>query len=441
MHNIEEIKSNQQRILEQRRRQWYQDVTTSANKYLRLFGPICGQLPHDIGFYRISLPFFELKDGVSLLFLDYHDDTIRNLPDGQYAAEASSQILLSWRGFACRPDPGRHGMRSERLRTQEGAALICEIDLTSEGRISIDREALVSDVWTSLTNFLRVRGSELFTSFAKEHLNSPYVALSADWSRLGSPSTLWFFPSEEEGGLDWRETRFPAVLTPRIPDEYNPRYSSRTLALNGLCDDLRPVNVEKYGTKKLWPLNFIRPTRIMVSEYYQPPLVVYDNCNDIAEDLQITVPFPPEWDKVVAIDLEGRLIYNYNNVIVQLSSVELRLQLAALEGNTVEIISRILECNTSVAATWFLSQMGAATEFWNALRDNFRDEFTKILALVGLNGDDYCVVWQAQYPYRARRISQLGAVSEEGWIGRFREAGADLVMPADQRFLFRGRAP
>jgi hypothetical protein len=86
------------------------DLRKKAFASLRHFGLREGELPNNLGQYRVYLPYFDLNGHASLAFANEDNSCFRSLSKSMAIARARPTTSASWRGFSI--SVGRMGLGS-----------------------------------------------------------------------------------------------------------------------------------------------------------------------------------------------------------------------------------------------------------------------------------------------------------------------------------------
>lgn len=183
----------------------------------------CGDLPEEMGYYRIRVPYFDLHRGICGGFLHVNSDSpgtsvIERMGRGFCFVPMGSNIH-SWKGMAL----GRSGFDLAHdprfghvlFERQRG---VVEIDWTSSdaGKLAINRSQIeASEKVEKTLSWLQQRTSKLGSELVLEHAPSPYALLNANLFKTQLPDsspTEWLQVTQDEK-VEWKPVRFPATTS------------------------------------------------------------------------------------------------------------------------------------------------------------------------------------------------------------------------------------
>jgi hypothetical protein len=435
------LKSTRQKEEAEKHQREITTATEGALSALRLYGPRVGDFPDGLGTYRMSLPYFQLSGGSSLVYLHQDADVIRPLPDGKLLVSASAGLAASWRGFATF---GGHGYRLmfDNVSTIFGgpAPLMVEQDIVAGAKISVDRESLEFEHERRTRSFLEDEGKELLTQFISQNSDSSFAALSPFWinllgERARDVDSFWLFPNEGSSSEEyrWRKAQFPALFIPRVTGEYEHRLSRDRLTASGYKDEVRPIEL---GYDHVLPLCNHAPSRLVLVDRFwlQPGLVFEGGKDDLRYDSRLMASFPSEWPNVLAATTGDLVIFNTNHQVCQRVTKEVWAAFQTFSENKLsgEILQHII--SPDFAAAWLLSICGLDAEQWNAFRDNYIEGFKNIFQLTSDSGvgTDF-LIWKTQHTSGIRRLSSSGGTFKEGYLSR--RSDSLLPLPDDKKWF------
>ena len=195
---------------------------------------ISGDLPGSLGRYRLHLPYFQLGNALSLVYLSPHSagiDIGHQRLKGMDGFVPSLTKRLSWHGMHIsqvvkKQDSDSSVIKQLRIAYDHlpfhlSPLLIAEIDLHTHvaGTLRVDRTELVATKeLESCAGWLTDRGRALLAEFATANVSSLFGLLNCILAqvRLPLPSPMWSVSSR--GGIDllrkdiaWAPIAFPAV--------------------------------------------------------------------------------------------------------------------------------------------------------------------------------------------------------------------------------------
>jgi hypothetical protein len=306
--------------------------------------------------------------------------------------------------------------------------MIIELDLERNASISLNRSHLnVIDgklIDSFISNEHRTALARLYTQLG----TSRFIDFDSAWSKSSRSKTerveaYWAFceplaaDQEAPNKWMWRGIRFPAILVPSSVTKYEKLLGGAQIRAMGFQDELRPIR-NNYDDLK-YPLVGVNPTRISLykSDYRTELTFVYNDDSDVDTERPSSVPFPEEWSDVIAIELEEFMIYNRNHSIFSMITIDSwsRYYQEINKDDVKDSIANAIRLGSEAAAVFIVYNCDESSEFWDALRDNFRDEFERIFELVGIrDSNEVFRVWKTTYRQGLRTISKNGATFREG---------------------------
>lgn len=192
----------------------------------RWWRPHEGELPGQLGRYRITLQYFNINGNVSLahLFLKKLRGPTRALTlfsiDSIIAASDGfrPRIPSQWsaKGFSVK-------LRNEDEEDEEGApsypTFHVQLDLaeTARAKIGVNRHKIQLDESAAeeIADFIEQKASDIELAFLQEHRNSVYSTLNRRLLDVADPSeeTQHWAVDHLQQGLLWEEVKWPAVWT------------------------------------------------------------------------------------------------------------------------------------------------------------------------------------------------------------------------------------
>jgi hypothetical protein len=411
------------------------EIRNMASSKMDLFGPIEQALPGDMGSLRVHLPYFNLKDGPSILFFKIVDDLIYPLDqeeddddetENELGREAATITRESWRGFSTSVGSTkmpRNTKRQYRPILMTNFPVIVELDIVDHATISIDRNSLVLDGEKDVRRVVRETCLSLFENFARHQKSSPYVEATVELLRdnefelppdlKGLSGLYWIFPANpKEDIFVWRPIAFPAIL--------NLDGSSRSdRLLNGRLDTARAYKDEIRGfdldsNASIEPLGVLAPARILLCKRRRKLRIalLYETGSDFRVDRRLIAEFPEEWAHVIAIKYNSQTIYNRNCSLNRRMSSNGWQELKSVQSNRVlhsdvlpsmspadtrlELLSRVAQSNSEVASAFILYYCDMLDcEDWNSLRAADLKSWQAVFQLAGFgSSSDFVVFWQ-----------------------------------------------
>jgi hypothetical protein len=380
------LKSAATKTAEEARRRRLAKFENDASKKMRFFGPSFGSLPNGSGSFRVILPYFELREGASPVFIDESNDTIRSLAlyehseEQDFVSEASEEIILSWRGFVVSSEDKR-----VYIRMRSAVSMIVEIDAVSDAAISVDRYSLELPQTEQIEAVIEEAASALYRGFCRQHCRSVYWPLFPRCSVVtdGRNRQQWFFDSARGGGrLTWRTIRFPAVVV------HKPQHGVKFARIG---DCVAPVSDFRRTGAFAWPLEYCAADRIVFMPQRSGEEeriwigVVYTEGESVSRDDRVLAKFPQEWGEVLATHQESRPIFNINHRIVQAvdtaSWQEFRARTEKM--GWPEMLQKVAVLNPQMASAFLMSTVLAQDEILNALCEQYSEDYVRAFELGG----------------------------------------------------------
>lgn len=422
-HNFDDdidqlLKSNREREEHQRERKEWMEVKRQARADIRLFGPILGQFEDDMGSFRIFLPYFDLGGDASFVYLNRQENGLAVFPGGSILTSANSVVSESWRGF-CTSGAQSTYWSGYGHPVKSPVSFFIEKDLTDGGSISVDRESLSFMDEEKFDEQLARACNKLLTEFFEENKPSKYCAFLREWiEHLGKDKQelrrYWLFPKpdQKQGLHAWREIEFPAILVPRERSSFEDLLTERNLVAHGLRDELRPL---KWSNRRIWPLHGIAPTRLMFQDHFRPRLV-YENCDLLAVDDRVSVKFPDEWCKFLAITTDQIIIYNASHAIFQGTNLDRWSEIQQLllqQGDKRKTLKEVASSRRHLSCAWLLAMCDQSADIWEAFRDNLGDDFAAIFQFANFDLGEFSI-WKSENRPGVRTITPSGCKFFEG---------------------------
>lgn len=411
----ETLKSQRRAKIDEELRDAWEQVGFKIDNCLKFFGPREGGVPHDLGAFRIHVPFFDLGDGFSPVFLDIRDGKIHAMPDGRTGASAKGVKSTSWRGFStARPDHGSFVTSHANLFNS-----LVEVDLIKGGAISLDRARLQVDD-RQIANFLSGEFRTLEAEFLAGSSPSIYDSLSPAWMRNRGErikSSYWAFAERMAKGQDiplsweWKQIEFPALVDTRPLREYAGQKSQEYLDVNGIICELRPLEFE--NSRKKLPLSGVHPSRLLIEDgLYFPKILLLFNEIGPFDDRPLSADFPDEWSHMLAAVNEELIVFNRNHLLYKKITPDIWIRYLSGIGQlpVSDRLSQAVEQGSEAAACFIIFNADERNEFWNALRDNLPKDFAKLMDCLSIPTDDPAIaVWRSGYEGGLRTIGRYGA--------------------------------
>jgi hypothetical protein len=382
-------------------------LRVQAGRCIQFIGPIDYSLPDNIGQAQLSLPYYQLKDGASLVFVDADGSAIESLPAGDYGVRMGGFTVFAWRGFTVQFRQGNMLSKSEDNVLTEAMHLnrtgaIVRVNFVDDCEIAVHRETMaLGDRAKTALSSLMPEVENLFGRYFMEHKASPYAALSRaiaaqvvgdlslalpeTWNVLrrkrpeaGAQAELHrlSFPAAEFGPVSSADDDImlcPAsVIPPNCKFDLFTRFSIKSDYSSAGRSAFRGLDADAMIIVRRGYLSWFAPV------WNAPP-----NSNVVAGFFSNFVELPPEMSSVAAISSAGRVFLNVRHALVAAARdadpvwLDEKLLIAAL---TIERMSDLIAVEPRAAA-WLLRNLFRGERYWNGLRDTHREFFQRIIEI------------------------------------------------------------
>ena len=420
-----DIKSHRLKSAETETKRIWDRLRQRADDTIRFIGPYSGVLPNNNGTFRVHFVYYALDRGASLAFFDIDGNIISAFPDGKAGYYPSGANIFSWRKFRT------GGNASSGIYfgpTSSTRNMIIELDLENNGSISLNWSHLDIVDSKSIDDFIISEHRSGLARLYAELGASRFVDFDSGCStflraNINDAESYWAFcepfiaDQESPNRWTWRGIQFPAILIPTAVTKYTGLLGNTKVRAMGFQDELRPIRND-YDDMK-YPIAGVSPTRLVLyhGDYRNDIAFVYDNNRNIDVVKPPSVRFPKEWKDVISIEFERFIIYNRDNPIFEMITNEFWIRyyddVSAADLKTC--ITNAVRLGYEAAAMFIICNCGEFTEFWDALHDNFRDEFERIFELVGIrDSNQFVILWKANYREGLRKISRTGTTFAAG---------------------------
>jgi hypothetical protein len=409
------------------------EIRSIASSTMDLFGPIEQVLPNDIGSLRVHLPYFNLKDGPSLIFFKIIDDLIHplrheNADEDQIelGKDGATIVRESWRGFSISTDPidsdsPRYRGNEHRSIFSTDLPVIVELDIVDEATISIDRNSLVLDSGKDVREVVKEACLLLLKNFARHHKSSPYTEaaiallretefeLPADLMELSG--NHWIFPANsKEDIFVWRPVAFPAVLNLDGPSRGDRLLNGPSGLGPSYRDEIRPFDFN--SSAQIDPLGVLAPSRILLCKGRRKLrlALLCERGSGLPVDERLIAEFPEEWIRVIAIENDNeQTIYNRNSSLIRQAGRDAWQEFKALQFGEragperrppdewrAAVLSRVAQTNPEIASAFILYYCDRwGSEEWNSLKAANSESWLTTFNLAGLGSSrDFVGFWR-----------------------------------------------
>lgn len=318
-----------------------------------------GNLPNDLGIYRIVRFWFNLDGGAARSWFDARPahGTIEIyatcLPENSHPAR------ISWNGMTFR----------DQSTIFIQAATAVEIDLSSvtAGRLAVNRNSFqYSSSFEAATDWLRAHVHELDARWLREHESSIFWAHAlrlTDTDPSIRAIAHWPFRTESDNAYVMRVITFPAVTN-----------VTRSIRIGG--SEIEPLR--DYPDSVSWENRLIRPTRMLSNRNDRRHVaLIWDD----DRNAQPFVQLPPAWRDIAFIDTDIDELCNSNHpLILALPREDVAAALGREPPPTNNAALRVIDLCTHVSmAEWDETAGGEWTTLWDRMNSNLTTPLSRLI--------------------------------------------------------------
>ncbi|HET8813972.1 MAG TPA: HD domain-containing protein [Solirubrobacterales bacterium] len=388
-----------------------------------------GELPDELGIYRIFTGYFALGDNLSVAFLDLEDQDdedgiqIRRVGHADMYV-CSGALSTSWNGMEVDTE---FDTSSPRMHPDVPSSVI-EIDWTSDaaGQLAVDRNSVrLSKKGEQAVRSVGKRARDLLAAMVKEAGESPLSLLNARLVKTdvpeGSSNLQWILDTPQ--GRKLRPVPFPV----RSLHTYVGRELNDGVLLGG-----KKVTAVRAATSlggrtrnPHWHGEEFVPSRIaLVRSSEIRPVAIWDGAERPADDLPtpktMALEFPGSFEQMIGVTGTDRQpVWNRDHPVVRALDQEgwnWVFEVIEKDSDPLSYADQVLQ-SAGRAAAWIVYCLWASEEhLWNGLCDRAPEFLPSLWALIdGLEPDQPLFFYKEQFVERNLRI-----VSPESWeeIGR-----------------------
>jgi hypothetical protein len=460
--DVDLLSSEMRRDFERNRERWRKVQAHAAQRLKMTLEE--GDMPDNLGSYRISQGHFQICDQPLLVYLDLveSDSETQVRPiEGGLAVAMGSDVVLSWNGMRIDGNAAHPAYGPEADLRQSG--IYFEIDWTdnSAGELAVDRgHVALSNKAESALSFVRGRALSLQEQFVREHEDSPLALLNAHVAETTIDvvdSSLWpqIPENDSEAPVALAPMSFPAVdhgsLRPVlsfVPVSDEPVDDNRQLRWRGQpISTLRAMQLASGGSWT-WHGLLFAPQFLGVQAGQNdttrpiPIWTGYRACESAHGEF--VVEFPPAWKHLacvnIAMDSEPKH-WNAAHPLVQavdaagLKWVEERLDSSR---DPVPHEEELLQSPGRVGAWIMLCIEEEERALWAGLQERAPSLLPKAWELLGLGEGDEILEWEEGYFERSLRSlsphSWEEDVADQGIVEAVGDPGGEwwlTTAPAD----------
>jgi hypothetical protein len=361
-----------------------------------------GDLPHNLGTFRIHIPYFDLPGGPALAFLrPRQQDGILNLErvGKGYSYIPKPEAMFSWKGM--RVHSGRevhYQWSTRRYFWQTRPASIVEADWVSAeaGTIAVSRHGIeLSDKALTSLDWLSEQVIEMGRHFLTNARDSVYSLLNSRLMERESeegikPNWISVNSNSKVRRATWEELRVPLISVLSVKYSFRPeieaKWNSRPLAIVRCLGDEDDADPYK---GLAWHATNVRPDRICARVGVDTPSLYSFGLSPVwTEKLSaarpthsagLTCRFPPRWNHISGAQFESyanqytpATIWNPENIVVLAVTPEGWTWCTANFKESLDPLpvrgSLLIE--KARAASWILMCLQAEqVDIWNGLSD------------------------------------------------------------------------
>lgn len=413
----------------------WQEIRKRAGQAL-FFWQELGELPEDLGTYRMALSRFRLGEHDSLAYLDLSEEqpgTVQlQLIGGSESYVPPSRFLASWNGMQVSDDAVRRQLLPRGL-VERVPALFLELDWTSDaaGRLAVDRNSIqLSESAVAAMKGVIERAADVLQEIIDETAASPFCFLSAQLLSLEPPpdSRLFWVRGdtiaphlEELRGL--LRNAHPFVRDDVSGDcswEGETVWSVR--AISALGGGSGPGA----SRQAVWHGEWFRPLKLALVQGSLGPrpsgIWSLDRLPRAAsKPLDHACPFPPRWDEVVGVWSFDGILWNSEHPLVEQVDESAWDWADDREDaqDPLKLEDEILESPARAAAWVLRGAMSYRRELWHGLADRDSDFLPAVWRHAGLADDETVKIVLSLSGLEVRTVS-CDALEEETGSDVFR---------------------
>lgn len=198
----------------------------------------------------------------------------------------------------------------------------------------------------------------------------------------------------------WRPINFPAILNldgSRRDDRLLVDASNLT---HGYRDEIRLFDVQDLGDS-IEPLGNFTPTKILFCKRRRKfrLALLYDANLPLRTDKRLVAEFPAEWARFIAVEYNGKTIYNESSSLNRhVDSDSWREFISLRRGlDAVDVmLSIVAQASRKMASAFILHECDERDcDDWNRLRTANLSSWMAVFRLAGFNSDqDFVLYWQ-----------------------------------------------
>ncbi|MGA8807772.1 MAG: hypothetical protein WB973_07820 [Thermoanaerobaculia bacterium] len=271
-----------------------------------------GDLPNDVGRFRIHLFWFKLDGGASRAWFESRRAPALEIREQRLSLTANA-VDVSWNGIAL------NDSALQNHHSLEGAALEIDFEGSAAGKVAVNRTSVtLSENGNKAQQWVENRLEQLESEWLRKNTSSPFWAHALRFSSANTDlrvSSQWAFRSTKESVYCIRPVAFPVVSATRRP-----------VRLNGIeIDSLEPYP-DSEGTE--WENRRVRPHRIVVKKGNRLDQVLVWDDDSNTEPL---IALPPSWLDVIVVETESDYLFSATHPLVAAAREDLLNRLHTLK--------------------------------------------------------------------------------------------------------------
>lgn len=453
-----ELLSSEMRRTYERKRENWQKIHAHALQRLKIELED-GELPDDLGSYRIFRGHFEIEDQPALMYLDLIEDDSGSMQirpiEGGLGVAMGSDGVMSWNGMRIRSDVDRGAYGPEARLKHSG---ICfEVDWTSDaaGELAVDRgRVTLSEKAEEAIDFVRERALSLQGKLVREHQDSPFLLFNAhiaaiaidavsecrwplipEHHPLDSPVTLGplTFPAIDKAALEPALKLFSRLNETEAPED--------TDGLRWRGEDVSTTETMMVvGNGDLsWHGSLFAPQYLGVR--LQPdgqtqPIKVWTRFEASEHPIgDFVLEFPSNWHSLACVNIEMRnepKAWNAAHPLIQAidpTGLSWAEETFFESRDPVPHQAELLQSRSRVASWIHLCIQRGERDLWVGLQEREPNLLPDAWKLLGFDEQDEILVWEESYFER-----HLKKISSTSWAEQSEKGIVEAVGAPDEEW-------
>ncbi len=315
----EELQPESRRQKIETRKQAQSDLAAGIRECLR-FHTVTGELPDDLGRFRIHIPYFEFPSGVSFAFVKAQarrTHLILRAIAGYQAVVLPSRLAMSWRGMTIHA--GSFAQRLAPGSSPKHRIGFLEVDWVNEaaGAIAVHRDQITLDKPANdALNWLKEKAHREVLALVRKHDDSVFATLNAaiagaDLRNCGKP----YWVTRTKNGVVWQEVGLPVLAAPMYAVDHTEGWVWGK-SKGGVIGHVVSPRAAFLWSEVAPPDTILRDA----GGYLVPVWTSLSQLRRHADTGPTLVRFPPEWAQVLGASLTAwrlKALWNAENPIVK----------------------------------------------------------------------------------------------------------------------------